>query len=130
MDVNGGTSTGGLIAIMLGRLGMDVTECIEKYTSMFADIFGEKAHHVKVGWSGDINSLFESDALKTAITKVVTDSYARNNLDGAVTNAAKEGSIPILEKLLALDPRLLNPRDDDAQTPLSLAAQWGHIETP
>ena len=58
---------------MLGRLGMDVDECIEKYTSMFASIFGERAHHVKVGWSGDVRSMFKSDALKAAITKVVTD---------------------------------------------------------
>ena len=90
MDIIGGTSTGGLvyllhlssegsltgsslIAIMLGRLGMDVDECIEKYTSMFADIFGEKAHRVPVAWSGDFKSMFKSDALRTAITKVVMD---------------------------------------------------------
>jgi len=40
---------------------------------MFADIFGGKAHRVPVGWSGDIKSRFKSNALRTAITKVVTD---------------------------------------------------------
>ena len=58
---------------MLGRLGMDVDECIEKQTSMLAGVFGDKAHHVKVGWSGDIKSMFKSDALRTAVTKVVMD---------------------------------------------------------
>lgn len=29
-DMNGGTSTGGLIAIMLGRLQMDIESCIAK----------------------------------------------------------------------------------------------------
>ena len=60
-----------LVAIMLGRLGMDVDECVRKYASMFAGIFSEKAHHVKVGRSGSIRFLFKSDALETAITKVV-----------------------------------------------------------
>ena len=57
---------------MIGRLGMDVDECIEKYTCMFAGIFSEKAHHMKVGWSGVIRSMFKSDAMETAVAKVVT----------------------------------------------------------
>src|SRR4051794_21395394 len=35
----GGTSTGGLIAIMLGRLQMSVKECIEIYMKMMGSIF-------------------------------------------------------------------------------------------
>ncbi|KAM7189197.1 hypothetical protein V8F33_010199 [Rhypophila sp. PSN 637] len=35
----GGTSTGGLIAIMLGRLRMSVDECIEKYLQLSAEAF-------------------------------------------------------------------------------------------
>ncbi|OCK91990.1 uncharacterized protein K441DRAFT_463573, partial [Cenococcum geophilum 1.58] len=34
-----GTSTGGLNAIMLGRLRMSVDECIEKYPEMAKNIF-------------------------------------------------------------------------------------------
>ena len=37
-----GTSTGGLIALMLGKLGMTVEECIEQYRSMSKIIFGKK----------------------------------------------------------------------------------------
>ncbi|KAF2682081.1 FabD/lysophospholipase-like protein [Lentithecium fluviatile CBS 122367] len=33
-DMIGGTSTGGLIAIMLGRLRMTVDECIDAYVSL------------------------------------------------------------------------------------------------
>ncbi|KAG7289880.1 hypothetical protein NEMBOFW57_006257 [Staphylotrichum longicolle] len=33
-DMIGGTSTGGLIAIMLGRLQMTIDECINAYTSL------------------------------------------------------------------------------------------------
>ncbi|KAI1659634.1 FabD/lysophospholipase-like protein [Daldinia decipiens] len=38
-DMIVGTSTGGLIAIMLGRLRMDVSSCIEAYTDMSKDVF-------------------------------------------------------------------------------------------
>ncbi|KAF4555209.1 Hypothetical protein D9617_3g022810 [Elsinoe fawcettii] len=38
-DMIGGTSTGGLIAIMLGRLEMKITECIEKYENIMGDVF-------------------------------------------------------------------------------------------
>ena len=38
-DMIGGTSTGGLIAIMLGRLRMTVDECIAAYTSLSDKVF-------------------------------------------------------------------------------------------
>lgn len=44
-DLVAGTSTGGLIAIMLGKLGMNITECIEAYGKLSKKIFGKK--HVR-----------------------------------------------------------------------------------
>ena len=41
----GGTSTGGLIAIMLGKLGMSVEACIDKYYELSRTIFKKK--HVR-----------------------------------------------------------------------------------
>lgn len=38
-DLIGGTSTGGLIAIMLGRLGMDIEQCIQTYLDLSPIIF-------------------------------------------------------------------------------------------
>jgi hypothetical protein len=38
----GGTSTGGLIALMLGKLGMPVEDCITQYRDLSARIFGKK----------------------------------------------------------------------------------------
>ena len=38
-DLVGGTSTDGLIAIMLSRLQMDIPTCIEKYRSLSAQVF-------------------------------------------------------------------------------------------
>jgi len=53
-DMIGGTSTGGLIAIMLGRLKMSVSECIAEYEAFARKIFqtgffGKKAHFVTSG---------------------------------------------------------------------------------
>lgn len=39
-DYIGGTSTGGLIAIMLGRLRMSVQDCVKEYEKLAGDIFG------------------------------------------------------------------------------------------
>ncbi|KAH7325583.1 acyl transferase/acyl hydrolase/lysophospholipase [Stachybotrys elegans] len=41
-DLIGGTSTGGIITIMLGRLRMGVDECIEKYMDLASDVFQPK----------------------------------------------------------------------------------------
>src|SRR5271163_725421 len=38
----GGTSTGGLIALMLGKLGMPVEDCITQYRDLSTKIFGKK----------------------------------------------------------------------------------------
>ena len=42
-DYVSGTSTGGLIAILLGRLRMSVDEAIEEYKGLFAKVFGNSA---------------------------------------------------------------------------------------
>ena len=86
-DMIGGTSTGGqvlatehrssllthfrsLIAIMLGRLGMSVDECIEAYEDLMGSIFGAKAHW-PISASAKVNPQFDSQKVKTAIEKVL-----------------------------------------------------------
>jgi len=68
-DMIGGTSTGGLIAIMLGRLEMTVDECIEAYLSLSDEIFQKKAHRLNV--RGSIQGRFDSKKLEDAIKEVV-----------------------------------------------------------
>ncbi|KAI1871821.1 hypothetical protein JX265_005807 [Neoarthrinium moseri] len=69
-DLIGGTSTGGLIAIMLGRLQMSVDECIDKYLSRSAEAFQRK--RLKSNIAGRAKSLwkaegaYQSDALADA----------------------------------------------------------------
>lgn len=48
-DLIVGTSTGGLIAIMLGRLHMSVDECIEQYGEASQAIFGNPIAQSRVG---------------------------------------------------------------------------------
>ncbi|KAJ5521113.1 Acyl transferase/acyl hydrolase/lysophospholipase [Penicillium fimorum] len=71
-DLIAGTSTGGLIAIMLGRLEMGVDECILAYTELMQSVFSEKINNVPVDWSGKIVSQYDSNKLKKAIEKVIT----------------------------------------------------------
>ncbi|RKL23426.1 hypothetical protein BFJ72_g14493 [Fusarium proliferatum] len=47
-DMIAGTSSGGLIAIVLGRLRMTVDECIDAYTSLSNKVFEKKSHRTKI----------------------------------------------------------------------------------
>ncbi|XTI93327.1 hypothetical protein V2W45_1215471, partial [Cenococcum geophilum] len=62
-----GTSTGGLNAIMLGRLRMSVDECIEKYPEMAKNIFGKSRMSLK----GLINDKYDHNNLQREIQKIV-----------------------------------------------------------
>ncbi|THZ57772.1 hypothetical protein D6C86_06890 [Aureobasidium pullulans] len=70
-DLIGGTSTGGLIAIMLGRLEMDVDECIEEYVELMATVFGARARRIPISWRGKIKPRFDSKNLENAVKQVL-----------------------------------------------------------
>ncbi|KAB8219792.1 hypothetical protein BDV33DRAFT_204096 [Aspergillus novoparasiticus] len=78
-DLIGGTSTGGLIAIMLGRLEMSVDECIDRYIKLISTVF-EKKSRWPVNLSGNIRSRFDATKLESAIKDVVT-SHAAEETD-------------------------------------------------
>ncbi|EXJ91939.1 hypothetical protein A1O3_00489 [Capronia epimyces CBS 606.96] len=69
-DMIGGTSTGGLIAIMLGRLEMTIDECIDAYLLLSDKIFQKKAHRVTI--QGKIQGRFDAKKLEEVIKEVVT----------------------------------------------------------
>lgn len=48
-DLIVGTSTGGIIAVMLGRLHMTIDECIAKYEQVGGEVFGKRPHGGKFG---------------------------------------------------------------------------------
>jgi predicted acylesterase/phospholipase RssA len=68
-DMIGGTSTGGLIAIMLGRLHMTVDECITEYKRLSPRIF-TKVHH-RVSWGGELRGRFDHEALEEGIRSLL-----------------------------------------------------------
>ena len=65
----GGTSTGGLIAIMLGRLQMSVDECIAKYKKLSLAIFTRIHHRVNIREC--IQGRFDHEALETGIRSLL-----------------------------------------------------------
>jgi hypothetical protein len=97
-DLIGGTSTGGwvaqsqlrdlanrasIIAIMLGRLEMDVDECIAAYNDLMKKVFSEKLNKVPVSVKGDIKPQFDSAALESAIKGL---TFSRNIPETALLN--------------------------------------------
>ncbi|KAH7124620.1 acyl transferase/acyl hydrolase/lysophospholipase [Dactylonectria macrodidyma] len=71
-DMIGGTSTGGLIAIMLGRLRMTIDECITAYTSLSDKVFEKKSHRVKI--NGQFQGRFNTTALEQAVKQILVDN--------------------------------------------------------
>ncbi|KAH7110106.1 acyl transferase/acyl hydrolase/lysophospholipase [Dendryphion nanum] len=72
-DLIGGTSTGGIIALMLGRLRMSVQECIDEYTALSRHIFKRKRH---LGSSGPT---FYAEDLEKALKKVIGERLGLQN---------------------------------------------------
>lgn len=63
-----------LIAIMLGRLEMDVDECIEAYRQLIKSVFSEKSSKIPVDCSGNIKAQYDSRKLRSAIEEVIIRS--------------------------------------------------------
>ncbi|TVY64167.1 Calcium-independent phospholipase A2-gamma, partial [Lachnellula suecica] len=87
-DLIGGTSTGGLIAIMLGRLEMSVEECISAYIELMGTVFESKLamSKVKIALTGKVAPRFDSANLEMAIKKILHD---RNIPDTELFNDGK-----------------------------------------
>ncbi|KAM7183754.1 Acyl transferase/acyl hydrolase/lysophospholipase [Rhypophila sp. PSN 637] len=75
-DMIGGTSTGGLIAIMLGRLQMSVKDCIEAYTRMMGGVFvkSRPIFNLPFTSSGKIRPRFDTKELESAIKAIIEDT--------------------------------------------------------
>ncbi len=69
-DLIGGTSTGGLLAIMLGRLRMTVEECIEAYNNLMPSVFEKTKHRFSVR-KGKLQGRFDSEALTNGVKRVL-----------------------------------------------------------
>ncbi|KAL1614869.1 hypothetical protein SLS54_009423 [Diplodia seriata] len=81
-DMIGGTSTGGLIAIMLGRLRMSVDECLDAYRKFMSDVFD---HGVIVkAWNYTLkDGLYSAQTLEKIIRDLIRERLGR---DDAILN--------------------------------------------
>ena len=62
---------------MLGRLEMDVDECIAAYVRLAGLVFNEKS--LPVDWRGRVKGKFDAKKLKDAIDEIVTASGASSD---------------------------------------------------
>ncbi|KAK2051650.1 FabD/lysophospholipase-like protein [Colletotrichum caudatum] len=77
-DMIGGTSTGGFIAIMLGRLRMDIRQCIQKYEDFIHKIF-DTGTLSKI-WNFGLNrDQYNPKTLEDVIKKVVKEQLGDEN---------------------------------------------------
>ncbi|KAI9893899.1 MAG: hypothetical protein M1814_005452 [Vezdaea aestivalis] len=67
----GGTSTGGLIAIMLGRLQMDIDSCIRAYMNMSETIFKKKSS-LPIDYRLRLRSRFDAKILEKCFKRIIT----------------------------------------------------------
>jgi patatin-like phospholipase/acyl hydrolase len=69
-DLIGGTSTGGLIALMLGRLRMTVDECIEAYLELMPTVFEKTKHRYSVS-KRKLQGRYDGKALEDGVKRIL-----------------------------------------------------------
>jgi patatin-like phospholipase/acyl hydrolase len=89
-DFIGGTSTGGIIAIMLGRLGMTVDECIQEYRDVAQKAFTPKR---RLPFPAPPRGAFSATALEEAIKSTCSKfcsvaECSNRRQEGSPTNEA------------------------------------------
>jgi uncharacterized protein YqgV (UPF0045/DUF77 family) len=65
---------------MLGRLEMDVDECITAYSELAEAVFGEKLSSFSFNVKGKVKARFDSAKLEKAVRKVVQSSVSETDL--------------------------------------------------
>jgi hypothetical protein len=88
-DMICGTSTGGIIALMLGRLQMSVTEVKEHYCIISEEVFGHPKH------TGDLRpgrDRFSAKKLETVMKKTIAGYKRVANEEGDPELKLLEGS--------------------------------------
>ena len=74
-----GTSTGGLIALMLGKMGMTVDECITQYEELSKVIFGKKHLRGRIT-RGLAPAKYSGKRLRNCIQRLLRDCQLDENL--------------------------------------------------
>ena len=74
-----GTSTGGLIALMLGKMGMTVDECITEYERLSKEIFGKKHFRGRMT-HGLAPARYSGKRLQNCVRKLLRERQLDENL--------------------------------------------------
>jgi len=75
-DLIGGTSTGGLIALMLGRLRMTVVECIDAYRELMPAIFEKSKHRYSIS-KGKLQGRYDGKAIEEGVKRILKERNIR-----------------------------------------------------
>ena len=78
-DFVAGTSTGGLIAIMLGKLRMNLQQCIQAYKRLSKEIFGKKHTRGRIT-HGLAKTRYSGSRLENCIRRLIEE----NDFDSAI----------------------------------------------
>lgn len=74
-----GTSTGGLIALMLGKMAMTVDECITQYEKLSKEVFGKK--HLRGRLTlGLVSARYSGKRLQNCIQNLLRERHLDENL--------------------------------------------------
>jgi patatin-like phospholipase/acyl hydrolase len=99
-DMIGGTSTGGLIAIMLGRLGMSVDECIRHYLELSKEIFIKKRSRLPFNYKLELATQFDARRLE----KVIKGFPGAEELLASDEAAAARCKVSVLDPSFDINP--------------------------
>lgn len=120
---------------MLGRLEMDVQECIDAYLELMESVFSEKARTVCVDLSGNVKAQYDSRKLRAAIEHVISgagfspsdplnDGKTRKCRVFVCTTAKETLEVTRLRSYDALDEDGLSPTICEAALATSAATRF------
>ncbi|RDW65916.1 uncharacterized protein DSM5745_09655 [Aspergillus mulundensis] len=82
-DLIGGTSTGGLIAIMLGRLHMTIDECRAAYRDLSDEAFQITNHRAapsfSMPWNWKLPARFDTEALERGFKRIIVNALKKRS---------------------------------------------------
>ncbi|THX07920.1 hypothetical protein D6D18_02065, partial [Aureobasidium pullulans] len=108
-----------LIAIMLGRLEMDVDECIEEYVELMATVFGARARRIPISWRGKIKPRFDSKNLENAVKQVLIRKGMA--VDARLDDGAERGFVCSIDRRTKVMVRLRSySLPDEENVPASI----------
>ncbi|KAI9761611.1 MAG: hypothetical protein M1840_001751 [Geoglossum simile] len=103
-DLIGGTSTGGVIALMLGRLEMDVDTCIERYIELYSRVLKKKKKERKLCF---LSSLFQ-EGKSCVFSRLMNTEVVGGPFSLGSPSSGVQAIIPLQEDE-ALEEKLINP---------------------